>query len=313
MSRVKSTLAVMAAGIGSRYGKGIKQLAHVGPSGELIMDYSVHDALEAGFDKIVFIIRKDIEKEFRETIGKRMEKFADVSYVFQELDDLPKGFSLPPARRKPWGTGQAILAAAREINGPFAVINADDYYGKSAFVRLHENLCGGLPPADGKEQVSMVSFRLGNTLSDHGGVTRGICILDRENHLTGIRETRNIVKTPEGAEAPGPDGSMKKLSADLRVSMNMWGLQDSFLDILRDGFCEFLSGLEGDGSTGEYLIPDVIDRLLREDRAEVTVLSSEDRWFGVTYQEDKQNVIDEFRSLTERGIYSRDLYSDLSL
>lgn len=306
-----AALTVMAAGIGSRYGKGIKQLAKVGPSGEIIMDYSVHDALAAGFDKIIFIIRRDIEKEFRDTIGRRMEQIADVAYVFQELDDLPDGFSCPPDRKKPWGTGQAILAARDEITGPFAVINADDYYGKSAFVTLYEYLQKMDHEKTDREQIATVSFRLGNTLSDHGGVTRGICMMDEQNHLTGIRETKNIIRTPEGAAVLMSDGTRKELDPDLRVSMNMWGLDVSFLDILDQGFRNFLTEEEKNGYKGEFLLPTCIDGLIREDRAEVSVLRSEDSWFGVTYQEDRQIVVDAFRRLTEAGAYGEDLYADL--
>jgi hypothetical protein len=307
-----AALTVMAAGIGSRYGKGIKQLAKVGPSGEIIMDYSVHDALAAGFDKIIFIIRKDIEKEFRDVIGRRMEKIADVAYVFQELDDLPDGFSCPPERKKPWGTGQAILAAREEINGPFAVINADDYYGKSAFVTLYDYLQNMVPGRGDKEQIATVSFRLGNTLSDHGGVTRGICLMDDENHLTGVRETKNIIRNGDGAAVQLPDGTIRELDPDLRVSMNMWGLDESFLDVLDGGFRAFLTEAGRHGYEGEFLLPTCIDGLIREGRAEVCVLRSEDSWFGVTYQEDRPIVVEAFRALTEQGAYGTDLYADLN-
>ncbi len=306
-----AALTVMAAGIGSRYGRGIKQLAKVGPSGEIIMDYSVHDALAAGFDKIVFIIRKDIEAEFRDVIGKRMEKIADVAYVFQELDDLPPGFSCPPERKKPWGTGQAILSAAKAIDGPFAVINADDYYGKSAFVTLYDYLQTMHAQETDKEQIATVSFRLGNTLSDHGGVTRGICLMDEDHHLTGVRETKNIIRTENGAAVKLPDGSIRELNPDLRVSMNMWGLDTGFFDILDEGFRAFLSESGKHGDEGEFLLPTCIDGLIRDGRAEVSVLRSEDSWFGVTYQEDRPLVVDAFRRLTEQGVYRKDLYSDL--
>lgn len=306
----KTALVVMAAGIGSRYGKGIKQLAKVGPCGEVIMDYSVHDALAAGFEKIVFIIRRDIEQEFRAVIGKRIERIADVSYVFQELGDLPEGFSCPETRKKPWGTGQAVLAAKGEIDCPFAVINADDYYGKSAFFRLHDYLRNMGDEETDKEQIAMVSYRLRNTLSDNGGVTRGICEIDQENHLTGIRETRNIVRTDEGASVRLPDGTMKPLDPDAGVSMNMWGMNDSFIGLLERGFAGFLSN-EGKNDGSEYLLPTFINELIQKGEVQVNVLRSEDSWFGVTYQEDRPLVEEAFRRMTEEKIYGRNLYADL--
>ncbi len=198
----KTTLVVMAAGIGSRFGGGIKQLEPVGPSGEIIMDYSVYDAMQAGFDKVVFIIRKDLEKDFREIIGNRMEKIVETAYAFQELDDLPAGFQRPEGRTKPWGTGQAILCCKDLVQEPFAVINADDYYGKEAFVKVHDYLAGE-HPACGKMDFCMAGFQLGNTLSENGGVTRGICSVNEDGHLTKVTETKNIVKTPEGAAVVG--------------------------------------------------------------------------------------------------------------
>ena len=207
----KTALVIMAAGIGSRFGKGIKQLASVGPCGEIIMDYSIHDALEAGFNKVVFIIRKDLEEEFRRVIGERIEKITEVEYVFQELDDLPEEFTKPADRTKPWGTGQAVLAAKKVIKTPFIVINADDYYGREGFKAVHEYLMNG-----GKS--CMAGFVLSNTLSDNGGVTRGICKMDENGNLTEIVETKNIVKTADGAEADGVTVDVNSL-----VSMNIVG------------------------------------------------------------------------------------------
>ena len=207
----KTALVIMAAGIGSRFGKGIKQLAPVGPNGEIIMDYSIHDALEAGFNKVVFIIRKDLEEEFRRVIGERIEKITEVAYAFQSLDDLPEGFEKPADRTKPWGTGQAVLAAKKVIKIPFIVINADDYYGKEGFKAVHEYLVNG-------GESCMAGFVLKNTLSDNGGVTRGICKMDEGNNLTEVVETKNIVKTATGAEADGVAVDVNSL-----VSMNMCG------------------------------------------------------------------------------------------
>ena len=302
----KTALAIMAAGIGSRFGKGIKQLEPVGPNGQIILDYSVHDALEAGFDKVVFIIRRDLEKDFRDIIGKRIEQKAEVAYAFQELDDLPKGFTCPPDRTKPWGTGQAIMACRDVIKEPFMVINADDYYGKEPYGKLHEYLSAERDVQDGIEPICMAGFRLGSTLSDHGGVTRGVCRLNGKGQLSGITETFNIVKTADGA-AVVTDGVETPISVDVPVSMNMWGLQASFLSLLEDGFVRFLSGLKEGDIKSEYLLPGFIDELLQSGRAYVDVLDTKESWFGVTYQEDKKYVRDAFLELTRKGVYPADL------
>jgi len=294
----------MAAGIGSRFGKGIKQLEPLGPGGEIIMDYSVNDALEAGFNKIVFIIRKDLEKDFREVIGNRMEKKAHVEYAFQELDDLPEGFSKPEGRTKPWGTGQAILVCRDIIKEPFAVINADDYYGKEPFVKLHEYLVADHSGKDEAMPICMAGFRLGNTLSENGGVTRGVCEMDEKNTLIGIHETHNIVKTADGAAVKDED-SLTPISPDSRVSMNMWGLQPEFIGLLEEGFTEFLSSQKEGDLKGEFLLPIFIDQLMKEGRAKVSVIETSETWFGVTYQEDKDAVKKAFLELTEKGVYPK--------
>ena len=298
----KTTLAIMAAGIGSRFGKGIKQLEPVGPNGQIILDYSIHDALEAGFDKVVFIIRKDLEEDFREIIGKRVEAQTEVAYAFQELDDLPAGFVCPSGRKKPWGTGQAVMCCRNVIQEPFMVINADDYYGKEPYVKLHEYLSRCRNTEEGVEAICMAGFRLGSTLSDHGGVTRGVCRLNDEGRLAGITETFNIVKTEEGA-AVVTDGVAEPIDVNVPVSMNMWGLQASFLPLLEEGFTEFLSGLEKEDLKSEYLLPGFIDELLQSGRAFVDVLDTKESWFGVTYQEDKEYVKQAFLDLTEKGVY----------
>ncbi len=302
----KTTLAVMAAGIGSRFGGGIKQLEAVGPSGEIIIDYSIHDAMEAGFDKVVFIIRKDLEKDFREVIGNRMESRIETAYAFQELDDLPAGFQRPEGRTKPWGTGQAILCCRELIKEPFAVINADDYYGKEAFVKVHDYLTQE-HAQEGRMEFCMAGFLLGNTLSENGGVTRGICSVDGKNHLTRVTETKNIIKTEDGAAIQMEDGSRKPVDEHSPVSMNMWGLTPDIFPVLAEGFPDFLAGLP-DRTKGEYLIPTIIDELIREKRANVTVLESGDKWFGVTYKEDKPAVIRSFRELIEAGVYKERLF-----
>lgn len=302
----KTSLVIMAAGIGSRFGKGIKQLEPVGPNGEIIMDYSIYDALQAGFDKIVFIIRKDLEQDFRAIIGSRIEKLAEVAYAFQELEDLPKGFLCPPDRTKPWGTGQAVLAARSLIQEPFVVINADDYYGKEAFIKVHEYLTTERVRSE-KLDICMAGFILGNTLSEYGTVTRGICSVDENGMLLGVDETRNIQKTAEGASALLPDGTERKLDCHSLVSMNMWGLTPEFMKVLESGFTEFLSQCGPEDLKKEYLLPDIVDRLVGQKRAQVSVLKTEDTWFGVTYQEDKYAVREAFEELIRKGVYPEKL------
>ncbi len=296
----------MAAGIGSRFGGGIKQLEPVGPSGEIIMDYSIHDALEAGFNKVVFIIRKDLEADFREVIGNRMDRICKTAYAFQEKTDLPAGFVCPPGRKKPWGTGQAVLACRELVHEPFAVINADDYYGKSAFVRVHDYLQHAKPgvPFD----ICMAGFILKNTLSDNGGVTRGICRADATGRLQKVIETANIVKTAHGAAAENPDGTRVPIDENAYVSMNMWGLTPDFFDQLSSGFVRFLQRLRPDDVKSEYLLPTIIDGLLQEGRASVQLLETADRWFGVTYKEDKQSVVESIRALVAAGVYPEKLF-----
>lgn len=300
----------MAAGIGSRFGKGIKQLLPVGPQGQILMDYSVNDALEAGFDKVVFIIRKDLEEDFRRLIGKRIEEKTEVAYVFQELDDLPDGFDPDLERTKPWGTGQAILCCRSIIQEPFAVINADDFYGKEPFVKLHAYLEEKVQPAVDKAQVTdiaMAGFRLGKTLSENGGVTRGICSVDAKGRLIGIHETKNIIRTAHGIAAKSEDGAERIIPEDTLVSMNFWGLQPDFLNLLEEGFRSFLSQKEKGNGKGEFLLPIFIDELLRAGRAHVSVLPTEESWFGVTYKEDRDAVSEALKRLTDQGVYPADL------
>lgn len=293
----------MAAGIGSRFGTGIKQLEPVDDSNHIIMDYSIHDAIEAGFNHIVFIIRKDIEEEFKEVIGNRIAKICEkydvtVDYAFQDINDIPG--TLPEGRTKPWGTGHAVLAAKNILDTPFIVINADDYYGKEGFKAVHEYLVNG-----GKS--CMAGFVLKNTLSDNGGVTRGICKMDTENNLTEVVETVNIVKTENGAEADGVS-----IDIDSLVSMNMWGLTLDFLDVLEEGFKEFFEKeVVKNPLKAEYLIPTFIGELLEQGKISVKVLRSNDTWYGMTYKEDVVSVKDSFREMLEKGIYKADLFSDL--
>lgn len=305
----KTALVIMAAGIGSRFGKGVKQLAKVGPAEEIIMEYSIYDALEAGFNKVVFIIRKDIEAEFRDIIGDRIEKRVEVEYVYQDIHDLPAGFDCPAQRTKPWGTGHAVLAAKKVIQEPFVVINADDYYGKEAFVKIHDYLTAERE-VSGKTDICMAGFILENTLSDNGGVTRGICTLDEAKKLVGITETYNIQKTEQGPEAVNEEsGEHTALDAHNLVSMNMWGLTPEFLEILEEGFVEFLSKLEPSDLKKEYLLPAIVDKLIKTEEAEVAVLKTHDTWFGVTYQEDKEKVMKSFKELADKGVYRHPLFS----
>lgn len=297
----KTALVIMAAGIGSRFGGGIKQLEPVGPNGEIIMDYSIHDALEAGFDRIIFVIRHDLEEDFKEVIGNRIGKIAPVTYAFQELSDVPEGFSVPADRKKPWGTGQAILSIRGLVEEPFLVINADDYYGKEAYVEAFKELTTPKKQAD-KMQISMVGFVLKNTLSENGGVTRGVCKVDANQMLTEIVETSNIIKTQAGA-AVATDGKETPIDADTPVSMNMWGLTPEFFEILEKGFAEFVAAQEEGNLKGEYLLPTIIGDLLKEGKVEVKVLKSHDKWFGVTYKEDKELVVNEVKALVEKGLY----------
>ncbi|OUP86211.1 nucleotidyltransferase [Lachnoclostridium sp. An169] len=309
---MKTSLVIMAAGIGSRFGGGIKQLEPVGPNGEIIMDYSIHDAMEAGFDKIIFIIRHDIEKDFREVIGDRIEKICarknvEVCYAFQDLSDIPEGFTVPEGRTKPWGTGQAVLACKDLIKEPFIVINADDYYGKEAFVKIHDFLQGYTP--EKSNEFCMAGFILKNTLSENGGVTRGICQLDENGYLTGVNETSNIVKTADGA-AVDADGTLTPVDALSYVSMNMWGLTPEFVGMLETGFVEFFEKLNGNEAKAEYLLPIYIDELLKAGKVTVKVLGTDDRWFGVTYKEDKPVVVESFRKLIEDGVYKEELFAE---
>ena len=303
----KATLVIMAAGIGSRFGGGIKQLAPVGPNGEIIMDYSIYDAMEAGFDKVVFVIRKDLEKDFKEVIGNRIEKQIEVAYAYQEIDDIPQKYREKfTGRTKPWGTGQAILCCKDVVDSPFLVINADDYYGKDAFREAYSYLTS--MEDTGKMQICMVSFVLKNTLSDNGGVTRGLCQVDAEGMLTGIQETHNIEKDGDKAVIKTGEGT-HELNADSPVSMNMWGLSPEFIKILEEGFEEFLENTPQEDLKAEYLLPTIIGNLLSESRLSVKVLKSHDQWFGVTYKEDREAVMNAVKKLIEDGAYPSALHS----
>ena len=297
----------MAAGIGSRFGEGIKQLAQMGANGEIIMDYSIHDAKEAGFNKVVFIIRKDIFKEFEEIIGNRIKEQIDVEYVFQELDDLPEGFEVPEGRTKPWGTGQAVLCCKDVVKEPFVIINADDYYGKEAFVKMHDFLVSGEDL--GREfTMGMGGFILKNTLSDNGTVTRGVSVVDENGLLSQVHETTGIEMGEDGQIKCDSEEVQEWISPEDKVSMNMWAGYPEFLDFLAEDFKDFLENVEEGDLKSEYLLPNIVDKLLKEERANVKVLETQDRWFGVTYKEDKETVQEAFSQLIADGVYAEMLW-----
>jgi UTP-glucose-1-phosphate uridylyltransferase len=304
---ISPTLLIMAAGMGSRYG-GLKQIDPVGPSGELVIDYSIFDALKAGFGKIVFIIRKDIEEVFRQTIGGRFESKADVRYVFQELSKIPKPFNIPEGRSKPWGTGQAILMARDEIQEPFAVINADDFYGAQSFATL-----GGFlktPQPSGIPEYSLVGFYLKNTISEHGSVSRGVCEADSSGYVKKITERTKIER--KGSDIVYVENEKSHpLSADTLVSMNMFGFDPSLFGFLERDFVQFLDK-QGRELKSEFYIPSEVDQLISRGEVRVKVLPTSDKWFGVTYVEDKPAVTAGIKKLIEQGVYPERLFLSTS-
>lgn len=302
-----TTLVIMAAGIGSRFGGGIKQLEKMGPNGEIIMDYSIFDAKKAGFNKVVFIIRKDIEADFKEIIGNRIEKVMKVEYVYQELNDIPEGFTVPADRTKPWGTGQAVLACKNVVNEPFVVINADDFYGEEPFRLIHDELTGGIPSGR-KYDFCMAGFRLGNTLSDNGAVTRGICVEDSEGMLKSVCETTGI-RYENGQVVHDDNGSDTVATLSSCVSMNMWGLTPEFFNELEPRFVKFLASLTEEDIKKEFYLPVVIDELIKEKLAGVKVLETGSKWFGVTYKEDKPEVVNSIKKLIADGKYPANLWN----
>ena len=305
----KPVLVIMAAGMGSRYG-GLKQIDPIDEYGNMIIDFSIFDAREAGFEKVVFLIKKSIEKEFRERIGDRIGRYMETAYAYQELDMLPEGFSVPKGREKPWGTAHAVLCCRDQIDGPFAVINADDYYGKEAFRLMYRQLTSKTDTD--RYQYAMAGYELYNTLTENGSVARGICEVSRDGRLTDIQERTRIEKHPGGAEFTEDGGATwTPLPESTVVSMNMWGFTESLLKEIQTGFGSFLKeNLPKNPLKCEYFLPFVVDELLKAGKAEVTVLKSPDRWYGVTYKEDKAAVAAAMRRLKDRGLYPEKLWEE---
>ena len=302
----KPVLVVMAAGMGSRYG-GLKQIDPVDKEGHIIMDFSIYDAVQAGFRKVVFIIKKENEADFRSAIGDRLSNQLEVSYVFQNLHNIPEGYEVPEGRVKPWGTGHAVLSCINEIDGPFVVINADDYYGVEAFKLIYDYL--STHADDDKYRYTMVGYHLANTVTDNGYVSRGVCETNENGELVSVTERTRIEKYNGGVAYTEDDGNTwVQVPDDTTVSMNMWGLTPEFMEILEKGFVEFLGGIKEGDIKKEYLLPELIDQLIHSGKAAVDVLETKDEWFGVTYQEDKASVQAAFKKLTDDGVYPEGLY-----
>ena len=306
----KPVLVIMAAGMGSRYG-GLKQIDPVDKEGHIIMDFSIFDAKRAGFEKVVFIIKRENEEMFREVIGNRLSRQIEVAYVFQELANLPEGYSVPEGRVKPWGTGHAVLSCIDEIDGPFAVINADDYYGMHAFKMAYDFLTSNQEDGDVYHYM-MVGYRLENTLTENGHVARGVCVTDEDGHLIKINERTHIEKHDGGTAYTEDDGkTWTMLPKGSIVSMNMWGFTESILQEIKKGFPAFLEkGLQENPMKCEYFLPSVVSELIESEKAIVTVLESEDKWYGVTYREDKPLVMNAIEKLKDEGIYPQHLWKD---
>ena len=303
----KPVLVIMAAGMGSRYG-GLKQIDPIEKQGHIIMDFSIYDAKRAGFEKVVFIIMKENEADFKEAVGKRMEAVMEVEYVFQDLHNIPEGFEVPEGRVKPWGTAHAVLSAIDVVDGPFAVINADDYYGRDAFQKIYDFL--STTEDDDKYHYTMVGYQLKNTVTDNGHVARGVCSVDENNYLVKVEERTRIEKRGDGIAFTEDEGeTWQELASDSIVSMNMWGFSASFLKEIKAGFAAFLEeGLAKNPMKCEYYLPSVVTKLLVEDRATVTVLETTDKWYGVTYKEDKPLVMEAIQAMKDNGIYPEQVW-----
>jgi hypothetical protein len=302
----KPLLVVMAAGMGSRYG-GLKQMDPVGPGGEFIIDYSVYDARRAGFETVVFIIKHEIEATFRETVGQRVSRAMEVRYAFQQVDDLPAGYQCPSERKKPWGTAHALYAAREVIDAPFAVINADDYYGPEAFQTAYRYLTTteDLPE---RAQYAMVGYQLKNTVTEHGSVSRGVCQTTPEGNLTQVTE-HTCIEVQGDAIRSNVGGGWQELDPDTLVSMNLWCLRPSFVQAIAEGFPAFLEGVLAENPLkGEYYLPSVVTRLIQEDRADFRVLETHDKWYGITYQADRPLLVSALEEKTQAGIYPTPLW-----
>jgi len=301
----KPVLVIMAAGMGSRYG-GCKQMDPVGGHDQVILDYSIYDARRAGFETVIFVIKHEIEEDFKERIGSRVERHMDVRYAFQRMDDLPEGYTVPEGRAKPWGTAQAALAAQPFIHGPFAIINSDDYYGRSAFQTIYDYLCAN-PEGD---EYATVAYRLENTVTDFGHVARGVCQVGKDGCLTGIVERTRIEKGPPPRFTEDGGQTWTELPGDAMVSMNFWGFNPSLLDRARERFPDFLDkALVNDPMKAEYLLPTLVGQLISEGLVTVRALSSGDKWYGVTYKEDKPTVSSAIARMTADGLYPDNLWA----
>lgn len=305
----KPLLVIMAAGMGSRYG-GLKQIDPIDEEGHIIIDFSIYDAKRAGFDDIIFIIKKEDEEDFKDAVGNRMERIMNVSYAYQDLNHLPEGFSTPAGRTKPWGTAHAVLSAAGQIDRPFAVINADDYYGTHAFGQIFDYL--STHEDDEKMRYTMVGYQLQNTVTDNGHVARGVCSLDSEGQLISVTERTRIEKHSDGIAYTEDDGNTwTSLPDDTIVSMNMWGFTKSILPEIQNGFSDFLTiGLKENPLKCEYFLPTVVSKLLDEEKASVEVLATKDKWFGVTYRKDKPIIEEAIKEMKQNGIYPEKLWEE---
>lgn len=301
---MKPTLLILAAGLGSRYGS-LKQMDKLGPSGETLLEYSVYDAIRGGFGKVVFVIRRDIENDFKESVLNKLKGKIAVDYVFQELDVLPAGFSLPEGRVKPWGTGHAILVAADKVNEPFAVINADDFYGNGSFKLLADFLSS--KEIDDDKTYSMVGYQLEKTLSEFGFVSRGVCGTDENFNLIAATEKTHIERTDQGIVSKLPDGTTEVLDGKSFVSMNCWGFTPSLFDYLKSGFIQFLKQ-NVDNLKAEFYIPFMVNELIEEGEVKVKVLKGNDEWFGMTYTQDRELAVEKIRSLIAKGVYPDNLW-----
>ena len=300
----KPVLLIMAAGMGSRYG-GLKQMDPVGPSGELILDYSLFDARRAGFERAVIVIKRENEKDFREVLGDRVSKHMRIDYAYQELSDLPHGFAVPAERKKPWGTGHAVLSARKLVDAPFCAINADDYYGAQAFKLCYDHLTA----LKGDGDICMAGYLLKNTLSETGYVARGVCEVDESAHLTGLVERTHIISTVDGPLMTEDGQVYQKLSPDAVVSMNMWGFPAAMMDRLSESFPRFLQKALADNPLkAEFFLPMVVNEQLDAHRATATVYTTPDRWFGVTYREDRPLVVSSLKRLADEGLYPTPLW-----